>query len=157
MRIIHAAIVFAILLAGSVSAQAFELISRDEITAIRDGSLPGAKLEAAPRSAVANAPVIELLEPGSANRFRAPVNIHLRLSPGAGSAIDMSSLEIRYMGSIFSFDITDRILEHAQVTNGEIVANNADLPAGEHEILIRVNDSLRRTGERRFAFEVLED
>ncbi|MDF1720851.1 MAG: hypothetical protein P1U65_09265 [Minwuia sp.] len=157
MRSVHAALALAIALSGPVSAQAFELISRDEVTAIRDGSLPGAQLEATPRSAVANAPAIELLEPNAANKFRAPVNVHVRLSPVSGASIDMSSLEIRYLGSIFSFDITDRILEHAEVRDGEIVANDADLPAGEHEILIRVSDSLDRTGERRFEFEVLEE
>lgn len=157
MRSVHAALAFAVALAGPLSVHAFELITRDEIASIRDGSLLGSELEAAPRRAVANAPVIELLEPNAANKFRAPVNVHVRLSPGVGSAIDMSSLEIRYIGSIFSFDITDRILEHAEVKDGEIIADNADLPAGEHEILIRVNDNKNRTAERRFEFEVLEE
>lgn len=138
------------------SASAFELISRSEILAISDGSLPGSTLEAAPRAAVAEAPVIELVQPNATSRFRAPVDIHVRMRPGLGASLDMTSLEIRYIGSIFSFDITDRILEHAQVTDGEIMASNADLPAGDHEILIRVNDSWDRKGERRFSFTVEE-
>lgn len=156
MRAISAIAGAAMALAVPFSASAFELISRSEMVAISDGSLPGASLDAAPRAAVADAPVIELLQPSGTANFKAPVDIHVRLRPGLGASLDMASLEIRYVGSIFSFDITDRILEHAQVKDGEIMASNADLPSGEHEILIRVNDSWDRRGERRFNFVVEE-
>ncbi|MDF1736615.1 MAG: hypothetical protein P1U37_15090 [Minwuia sp.] len=154
--IVGAIMALSVPLAVPVSASAFELISRSEIVAISDGSLPGASLNATPRAAVADAPVIELLQPNATTHFRAPVDIHVRMRPGLGASLDMSSLEIRYVGSIFSFDITDRILEHAEVKDGEIMASNADLPSGEHEILIRVNDSWDRKGERRFSFTVEE-
>ena len=138
MRAISAIAGAAMALAVPFSASAFELISRSEMVAISDGSLPGASLDAAPRAAVADAPVIELLQPSGTANFKAPVDIHVRLRPGLGASLDMASLE------------------HAQVKDGEIMASNADLPSGEHEILIRVNDSWDRRGERRFNFVVEE-
>jgi len=54
----------------------------------------------------------------------------------------------------FNIDITSRLLEHAKVTADGLVAENVNIPAGEHRVTLEIADNEGRVGTRTFKFTV---
>ena len=140
-----------VLLVGAVSAaQAFDLVSADEIARDRAAPEPPAQ-RSVPHPA---APRIELLAPAIGKPLPAPMDIRLRWSAVEGASIDTASVRVKY--GRLGIDVTQRVLGAAKVTLEGIDAPGAKLPAGEHRLAGEVADSQRRVARREFVVEVVD-
>ncbi len=101
------------------------------------------------------APEITLVSPQLGKKgVSSPMKIELLFEPSADSNVVPESFKILY--GMFKIDITDRILEHAKVTDKGIVASNAKLPVGEHSIALEISDNLGRKGRKKLTLLVIE-
>jgi hypothetical protein len=131
-------------------AAAWTLISKEEFE--QDSAAPRFRGFIAP-STQAGAPIIEVDQPDETKSINVPVTIRLRFRPQAGAIIDLTSFRATY--GWLGIDITQRILEHAQVNTSGLVANGADIPAGHHKVTLQVADNMHRVGMRTFEFTVI--
>ena len=131
-------------------AAAWTLISKEEFE--QDSAAPRFRGFIAP-AAQAGAPVIEVDQPDETKSINVPVTIRLRFRPQGGAIIDLTSFRATY--GWLGIDITQRILEHAQVNTSGLVANGADIPAGHHKVTLQVADNMHRVGMRTFEFTVI--
>lgn len=134
------------------AAQAFLLVSPDEFA--RSEAAPHIETKAVLVSEP-GAPEIVVISPQAKGRIQTPMDIRLAFVPAEGSQIDRESIRILY--GWLKLDITDRVLKHASFSTTELSASGADIPAGNHKILIRVSDNRGRTGERVVRFTAVED
>lgn len=96
------------------------------------------------------APIIEVDQPDQTNAIRAPVDIRLRFVPQGGATIDLASFRAAY--GWLGIDITNRIIEHAQINASGLFANNAEIPVEHHRVTLQIADNMRRLGTRTFEF-----
>ena len=99
------------------------------------------------------APTIEIEQPDETKPIKLPINIRVRFRPQAGAMIDPRSFRATY--GWLGIDITQRIIEHAQVSAAGLVANGADIPAGHHKVTLQIADNMRRVGTETFEFTVV--
>jgi len=81
-----------------------------------------------------------------------PVTIRVVFKPQPPAAISVSSFQAHY--GFFNVDITSRLLQHAKVTPDGLVAENVNIPAGEHTVTLQISDNQGRVGTRTFKFVV---
>jgi hypothetical protein len=141
---------FAISYVNPCNAAAWTLISREEFE--RDSAAPRFRGSVIPNTEP-GAPIIEVDQPDEARPLRTPLTIRLRFRPQGGAVIDLRSFRATY--GWLAIDITQRIVEHAQVNASGLLANNADIPAGHHKVTLQVADNMRRVGMRTFEFTVV--
>jgi len=107
---------------------------------------------AAAASAQPGAPVIEVeaaaadatAEPG------APIRLVFKAAPDAH--IVLGSFKVLY--GFWRIDITSAILRHARPAAGGLVLEDAQIPRGEHKLLLQVRDDKDRQGEMRVSLVV---
>ena len=122
-------------------ASAFQLVSHDEAeqsvqSALQRG-LPLHKPRT--RSLIVSLPRIEVVSPSVDRPVPSPVNIRLRFLPEDGAVILPDTFKVAY--GWLGLDITDRIRQHATITADGLVADNAELPKGTHDLTLSVSDS----------------
>jgi len=133
-------------------AAAWTLISKEEFE--HDSSAPRFRFRGFVAPATqAGAPVIEVDQPDETRPINVPVTIRLRFRPQGGAIIDLTSFRATY--GWLAIDITQRIIEHAQVSASGLLANGADIPAGHHKVTLQVADNMHRVGMRTFEFTVM--
>lgn len=142
------------LVAGSTG---FDLLTTEEYQEEKDARSmvtrgPGARAVEPESEHAVGGPLIEILAPDARKVVKAPVDISVRFSPGAGSTIVLESLRIRY--GMIGLDVTDRIRKAATVTERGIEATGAALPAGSHSMSIEIADSAGRNTKQGFKFQV---
>jgi len=142
------------LVAGSTG---FDLLTTEEYQEEKDARSmvtrgPGARAVEPESEHAVGGPLIEILAPDARRVVKAPVDISVRFSPGAGSTIVLESLRIRY--GMIGLDVTDRIRKAATVTERGIEATGAALPAGSHSMSIEIADSAGRNTKQGFKFQV---
>jgi hypothetical protein len=99
-----------------------------------------------------DAPVIELAAPKLSTPVSSPTPIELKFQPTPPSAVKPETFKVLY-GS-FEIDITKRILSVAKVTESGVFVQEANLPKGKHKLLMVVEDTAGRRGNRSVEFEV---
>jgi hypothetical protein len=140
---------FGIFLYLSLSACAAQmLVSMDEMNASNNAPPPFRAKSVAPK----DAPVIELSAPKLSTPVSSPTPIELKFQPTPPSAVKPETFKVLY-GS-FEIDITKRILNVAKVTESGVFVQEANLPKGKHKLLMVVEDSSGRKGNRTVEFEV---
>jgi hypothetical protein len=77
------------------------------------------------------------------------VTIRLRFVPQGNSTIDVASFRAKY-DSWFTIDVTNRILQHAQISESGLIAENAEIPPGHYAVTLQAADNLHRLGTRTF-------
>lgn len=110
---------------------------------------PGMSAKAMP---VLGAPEISLIKPSISAAVKAPVDIQMNFHPKDGSGIDPSSFRVLY--GFFGVDITSRILKYGQPTEEGIKVSHADLPRGDHRLVVQVTDKKQRQGQTEINFKV---
>ena len=136
-------------MAINVSAFAADLlISIEEMTA-SNNSPPLFTAKSVP---VKDAPVIALIAPRLTVSVSSPTVIEVKFQPAASSTVKPESFRVLY-GS-FEIDITKRILSLTKVTELGVFVQEASLPKGKHKLLMVVEDSSGRKGNRTVEFEV---
>ena len=99
-----------------------------------------------------DAPVIELSAPKLSTPVSSPTPIELKFQPTPPSVVKPETFKVLY-GS-FEIDITKRILNVAKVTESGVLVQEANLPKGKHKLLLVVEDTAGRRGNRSIDFEV---
>lgn len=139
------------LLVCGLSATAFAgqlLVSVDEMNASNSAKPPFTAKSVAPK----DAPLIELSAPKLSAPVSSPTPIELKFQPTPPSAVKPETFKVLY-GS-FEIDITKRILNVAKVTESGVFVQEAILPKGKHKLLMVVEDTAGRRGNRSIDFEV---
>lgn len=151
--------VFAVVAAllASVSAVAdtdgFQLVSpREYKSELSARHRPHARFVT--RGAELNAPTITVIKPEHSAALQPPVDIQLRFAAAEGATVNVSSLKIMY--GFLKLDVTQRILKApgVEVSADGLKANGAQLPSGNHKLLIQIADSLGRVGQQPLEFTV---
>ena len=139
------------LIVCGLSASAFAgqlLVSVDEMNASNNAKPPFTAKSVTPK----DAPLIELSAPKLSAPVSSPTQIELKFQPTPPSSVKPESFKVLY-GS-FEIDITKRILNLAKVTESGVFVQEANLPKGKHKLLIVVEDTAGRRGNRSIDFEV---
>ena len=145
---------------GQARAQvggAFELISdseaqreaKAEADAPSDVITPRA---AAPRSDATAIRVVSPAPAGSASGVAAPVRIEVAFKPAPGARIVPSTFRVLY--GLLKIDLTDRLKKHATVTETGVVVDNAQVPDGQHRLILQVADDQGNTAEQELRIRV---
>ena len=139
------------LLVCGLSASAFAgqlLVSVDEMNASNNAKPPFTAKSVAPK----DAPLIELSAPKLSAPVSSPTPIELKFQPTPPSAVKTDTFKVLY-GS-FEIDITKRILNVAKVSESGVHVKEASLPKGKHKLLMVVEDTSGRRGNKTIEFEV---
>lgn len=99
-------------------------------------------------------PVIQLLRPDISKPIKSPTTIEVRLSAGSGTPVDMRTFEATY--GWLRIDITDRLLARAKKTPDSLLAENVNLPLGEHSVTLSVANISGKPASRTFNFSVVQ-
>jgi hypothetical protein len=98
-------------------------------------------------------PVIELVRPADISKpLQNPITIKLRFASGSGPAIDMQSFRATY--GWLGINITSRLLEHATKLPDTLVAENVDLPVGDHRVTVSIANTAGKTASKTFRFTI---
>ena len=124
------------------------LVSIDEMNASNNASPPFRAKSVAPK----DAPVIELSAPKLSTPVSSPTPIELKFQPTPPSAVKPETFKVLY--GAFEIDITKRILNVAKVSETGVHVQEASLPKGKHKLLMVVEDTSRRRGNKTIEFEV---
>jgi hypothetical protein len=98
------------------------------------------------------APQIVVDQPAAAETLHPPLNIRVRFVPSAGTAINTTTFRATY--GFLGIDITDRLLQHAQLNAQQLKADNVAIPVGDHRVTLTIADSQGRENSRTFQFTV---
>lgn len=137
---------------GTSFAQAQVLVTPQELQA----SLLAPDVLAPKAAAAADAPRIELLRPSlnSANgaTLSSPTAIELRFQATPGSQIRPDTFRVLY--GRLRLDITARLLSVTRISAEGLQVREAQLPAGQHRLLLSVEDNQGRQGQTQVEFEI---
>jgi len=133
---------------GISTCSAQMLVSIDEMNASNNAPPSFRAKSIAPK----DAPVIELSAPKLSTPVSSPTPIELKFQSSPPSAVKPETFKVLY-GS-FEIDITKRILNVAKVTESGVFVQEANLPKGKHKLLMVVEDTTGRRGNRSIDFEV---
>jgi hypothetical protein len=103
---------------------------------------------------VLGAPQIVLVSPPTEGAaLTSPIDIEVHFEAGSDASVDIKTLKIYYV-LLFKKDITDRLLEHAEIGDSFVRANGATLPTGQHSFLLEIRDTLDRVGRTEISIDV---
>ena len=139
------------LLLGGVSLTAFAgqlLVSVEEMNASNNAKPPFTAKSVAPK----DAPLIELYAPKLPAPVSSPTPIELKFQSTPPSTGKPETFKVLY--GTFEIDITKRILNVAKVTEAGVFVQEASLPKGKHKLLMVVEDTAGRRGNRSIDFEI---
>ena len=139
------------LLVYGLTATAFAgqlLVSVDEMNASNSAKPLFTAKTVAPK----DAPLIELSAPKLSAPVSSPTPIELKFQPTPPSAVKPETFKVLY-GS-FEIDITKRILNVAKVSATGVHVQEASLPKGKHKLMMVVEDTSGRRGNKTIEFEV---
>ena len=142
-----AGLVAGVVLSAS-AAQAFELVSLQE----QQAALTAPEPLSPKTNPVAGAPMIDILEPRTGSVITSPTSIQLVFQASASSAVRPETFKVLY--GRLRLDITQRLLGAASITAQGIAVKGANLPKGSHRLLLSIEDSLGRQGQRQLDIEV---
>ncbi len=134
---------------------AFELISAAEAqqAAKAEAEAPRvfrSRSMAAPRANVPAIRVVAPNEPGTP--VAAPVRIELEFKPAPGTRIVPSSFRVLY--GLLKIDLTERLRKHATVNESGVVVDRAQVPDGQHRLILQVADDQGNTAEHELLIRV---
>ena len=144
------------LIVSGLSATTFAgqlLVTIDEMNASNNAKPPFTAKALAPKAvAPKDAPLIELSAPKLYAPVSSPTPIELKFQSTPPSSVKPETFRVLY-GS-FELDITKRLLNVAKVTETGVNVQEASLPKGKHKLLMVVEDTSGRRGNKTIEFEV---
>jgi hypothetical protein len=100
-----------------------------------------------------DAPAITVVSPSAPGKpVAAPLRIEVAFQAAAGARIVPSSFRVLY--GLLKIDLTDRLRQHATVTESGVVVDGAKVPDGQHRMFIQVADDKGNTAEQELRFRV---
>lgn len=144
---------FAFLLAGcmlctTLAEAQIVLVTEQEALASRNAPEPFVPKSLPPP----DAPQINVSAPILGGPIKSPTRIEVHFQPVPPAVVRPETFRVRY--GTLRLDITDRITGAAKVTPGGIEVAEASLPKGSHKLLLAIEDSMGRAGERELRFVV---
>lgn len=136
----------------------FDLITPTEarLEAQAEASAPPANTAPRTRSLVVpklNQPTIQVVAPTApGTAVNAPVRIELAFKPAPGTRIVPSTFRVLY--GLLKIDLTDRLKKHATVTEEGVVVDRAQVPAGQHRLIMQVTDDQGNLAEQELRLRV---
>jgi hypothetical protein len=98
-------------------------------------------------------PAIQVLSPVAAGpAVNTPLRIELAFKPAPGTRIVPSTFRVLY--GLLKIDLTDRLKKHATVTESGVVVDQAQVPAGQHRLIMQVADDQGNTAEQELRIRV---
>ena len=138
---------------GLAAAAGFELITPAEAqeAAQAEKTMPQpVRTRSLPKP---DAPAIKVVSPSAPGTpVAAPLRIEVAFQPAAGAKIVPSSFRVLY--GLLKIDLTDRLRQHATVTEKGVVVDGAKVPDGQHRMFIQVADDKGNTAEQELRFRV---
>lgn len=153
-----AGVALAMALAGSAQAQStggFDLITAAEAqaSAQAEAANPQVRTRQVPPPPRPNMPGIKVVSPSvGAAPVAAPVRIEVAFTPAPGSRIVPSSFRVLY--GLLKIDLTERLRQHATVTETGVVVDGAKVPDGQHRLILQVADDKGNTAEQELRIRV---
>ena len=98
------------------------------------------------------APKIIIFQPEVTMTVKAPYSIEVFFRPYENQKISWKSFKALY-GSM-QFDITDRLLKMATISDNSLYISNADIPVGIHKITLLIADEMQRKAQKEFIVAV---
>jgi hypothetical protein len=147
-----AGMVLAMAWAGAAhAAGGFDLITADEARA--EAAQPEIRTRQVPPPPRPNSPGIKVLSPNAAGTaVAAPVRIELAFTPAPGARIVPSSFRVLY--GLLKIDLTERLRQHATVTENGVLVDGAKVPDGQHRLILQVADDKGNTAEQELRIRV---
>jgi len=99
-----------------------------------------------------DSPVIEVVTPVIAGAISSPTPIKMVFQANAPSNVRPETFKVLY--GTFEIDITKRITGKTPVTEQGLQVAQAELPKGRHKLLISVQDTNGRVGNKVIEFEI---
>jgi hypothetical protein len=140
------ALSFALLALPAIAQTTWDLVTPEEEA--RDAAAPHLQ---GPTDLPAP-PLIQLLRPDISKPVSNPTTIEVRFSAGSGAAVDMQTFKATY--GWLGINITRRLLEHAKKTTDTLLAEDVDLPLGDHKVTLSIANISGKTASRTFRFSV---
>lgn len=94
------------------------------------------------------APKIIIFQPEVTKTVKAPFPIEVFFRPFENQKILWKSFKALY-GSM-QFDITERLLKMATISENSLFISNADIPVGNHKITLLIADDMQRKAQKEF-------
>ncbi|CAD5373265.1 conserved hypothetical protein [Rubrivivax sp. A210] len=135
----------------------FELISPAEAQS-EARAQADAPEQIAPRAAASprgDATAIRVVSPttvAGGGGVAAPVRIEVAFKPAPGARIVPSSFRVLY--GLLKIDLTDRLRKHATVSESGVVVEQAQVPDGQHRLILQVADDQGNTAEQELRLRV---
>jgi hypothetical protein len=147
----------ALLLAGFESrAQGFELITASEAqleAKAEADAPPGPPRTRGLAVTKPGQPAIQVVSPTApGSSVAAPVRIEVAFKPAPGTRIVPSTFRVLY--GLLKIDLTDRLRKHATVTERGVVVDQAQVPEGQHRLILQVADDQGNTAEQELRIRV---
>lgn len=126
----------------SVSLAALMLFASSQtfaVTLIKDAEakLPAASGNLATRG-ITRGPAIKQLSPSPEETIKSPLNLKIGFEARGGAKIDPATLKVTYLKSP-GVDLTERMKPAVSASGIEL--NDAEVPAGEHQLNVSITDS----------------
>ncbi len=100
-----------------------------------------------------NAPGIHVLTPNAPGTpVAAPLRIEVAFTPTPGTRIVPSTFRVLY--GLLKIDLTERLRQHATVTESGVVVDRAVVPDGQHRLILQVADDQGNTAEQELRIRV---
>jgi hypothetical protein len=161
---VNSAVKLLILLAGLsnssclIANEPFMLVSEEEyLLQLDQKNVKHKKMKLKMRSISGTdqeSPLITINSPLVTSELHSPIRIEINFKAPDDANIQVDSLKVMY--GWLNLDITDRIRLHAQISHAGILAENVELPVGKHNITIEITDTMERSAEKEFSFEILK-
>lgn len=149
----HAALGLGLMIAGLAiggAAGAEALITAEE------AALPDAadqKISTQHRSPEID-PEVKIMAPASNNAIvKSPIDLKLTFKTYGGTKVDVGSIKVLYLKKPV-VDLTPRVLKYLQ--SGQIDMRGAEVPPGQHEIIIEFRDSGGHIGSEKMTLNVMK-
>jgi hypothetical protein len=99
-----------------------------------------------------DAPGISAVAAQPAGAASGPVRIEVAFRPAPGTRIVPSSFRVLY--GLMKLDLTDRLKKNATVTEKGVVVERAQMPVGQHRLILQVTDDAGNTAEQELRIRV---
>lgn len=100
-----------------------------------------------------NAPAIRVVTPSAPDTaVPAPVRIQVAFKPAPGTRIVPSSFRVLY--GLLKIDLTERLRQHSTVTEEGFLVERAQVPGGQHRLILQVADDQGNTTEQELRIRV---
>jgi hypothetical protein len=137
-------------------AQTFDLVTAAEAqqAAQAEAAAPPADTRPRTRSLPRPQPTsIRVLAPSTtASPVPAPLRIELAFSPAPGARIVPATFRILY--GVLKIDLTERLRKHATITEAGVLVEGAQVPDGQHRLLLQVADDQGNLAEQELRIRV---